>query len=52
MLFVSFSIHSDVCTTAGSLIWRKYCTKVKFRQKLGGVGLKQIAGSDLSQFEP
>ena len=32
MLFASFSIHEDVDTTAGSLIWRKYCTKVMFRQ--------------------
>ena len=41
-----------LCTTAGSLIWRKYCTKVKFRQTLGGGGLKQITGSDFLQFEP
>ena len=41
MFFASSSIHKDVGTTAGSLIWRKYCTKVKFRQTLGGGGLKQ-----------
>ena len=52
MLFASFSIHLDVGTTADSLIWRKYCTKVKFRQTLGGGGLKQISKSDFSQFVP
>ena len=48
MLLSNFSIHLDVGTTAGSLIWRKYCTKVKFRQTLGGGGLKQISWNDFS----
>ena len=52
MLFASFSIHKGVGTTAGSLIWRKYCTKVKFRQVLGGGSLKQVSWNDYSQFEP
>ena len=52
MLFASFSIHQDVGTTAGSLIWCKYCTKVKLSQTLGGGGLKQISWNDFSQFEP
>ena len=52
MLFANASIHSEVGTTAGYLIWRKYCTKVKFRQTLGAGGLKQIPWNDFSQFEP
>ena len=39
MLFASFSIHQDVNIAASPLIWRKYCTKVKFRQTLGGRGI-------------
>ena len=50
--FASFSINQDVSTTAGSLIWRKDCTKVKFSQTLGSGGLKQIPWYDFSQFEP
>ena len=50
--FASFSINQDVVTTAGSLIWRKDCTKVKFSQTLGGGGLKQIPWNDFSQFGP
>ena len=38
MLYASFLIQEDVGTTVGSLIWHKYCTKVKFRQTLGGGG--------------
>ena len=42
MLYASFSIHYDVNIATGSLIGRKYCTKLKFRQTLGGWGLKNI----------
>ena len=42
MLFASFSIYLDVRTTACSLIWRKYCTKVKFHQTLESGGLKNL----------
>ena len=52
MLFASFSNHLNVSATAGSMIWRKNCTKVKFIQTLGGGGLKQISWNDFSQFEP
>ena len=36
-------VFQFIKTLAGSLIWRKYCTKVKFSQTLGGGGLKQIS---------
>ena len=41
MLENALSIHLDVRNTAGSLNGRKYCTKVKFHQTLGGGGIKQ-----------
>ena len=40
MLLASFSIYLDVRIAAGSSIGRKYFTKRKFRQTLGGQGLK------------